>query len=163
MGLERIVSKRKDSHSRSGRSPLRRPTSQDRKAGYRIGRGSVRGYRNDFCNRQSVGETRRHRCLDERVRHVSVSGRGCWSPPFGRDAGGGFQVICQQQHSLKSKTIERLAKSGVFTVEILNRIARIGRFLEHVVQLGEERANVGEIVTEEMLQSIWCDTKYVDQ
>jgi hypothetical protein len=61
------------------------------------------------------------------------------------------------------KTIERLAKSGAFTVEILNRIARIGRFLEHVVQLGEERANVGEIVTEETLQSIWCDTKYVDQ
>ena len=61
------------------------------------------------------------------------------------------------------KTIERLAKSGAFTVEILNRIARIGRFFEHVAQLGEERANIGEMVTEETLQSIWRDTKYVDQ
>jgi hypothetical protein len=53
------------------------------------------------------------------------------------------------------KTIERLAKSGAFTVEILNHITQIGRFLEHVAQLSEERANIGERVTEEKLQSIW--------
>jgi hypothetical protein len=61
------------------------------------------------------------------------------------------------------KMIERLAKSRTFKVEILNRIGRIGIFLELVAQLGEERANIGEIATEETLQGIWRTTKYVDQ
>ena len=61
------------------------------------------------------------------------------------------------------KTIERLAKSGTFTAEIRNRIARIGSFLEHIAQLAEERVMTGERATEETLQSIWRATEYMDQ
>ena len=56
------------------------------------------------------------------------------------------------------KTIARLAKSGIFTAEIRDRIARIGGFLEQIAQLGEERVMTGERVTEETLQSIWRAT-----
>jgi hypothetical protein len=56
------------------------------------------------------------------------------------------------------KTIERLAKSGTFTAEIRDRIARIGRFFEGIAKLGEERRMTGERVTEETLQSIWGAT-----
>jgi len=58
---------------------------------------------------------------------------------------------------------ERLAKSGTFTAEIRDRIARIGRFLERIAQLGEERVMTGERVTEETLQSIWRATEYMYQ
>jgi hypothetical protein len=61
------------------------------------------------------------------------------------------------------KTIEHLAKSGTFTAEIRDRIARIGRFLERIAQLGEERVMTGERVTEETLQSIWRAAEYIDQ
>lgn len=61
------------------------------------------------------------------------------------------------------KRIEHLAKSGTLTAEIRDRIARIGRFLERIAKLREERVITGERVTEETLQSIWQATEYMDQ
>jgi hypothetical protein len=54
--------------------------------------------------------------------------------------------------------LENLMTKEILDDETLARIGHLGRFLTRIGEMGPADMKVGDVLTEEELQAVWCET-----